>query len=110
MKRICTIHGLWDKNDAVTRCPKCTKLNTKQYDKITRNQDRKKFYNSSDWKKIRLQVLSSNPFCVDCGKPADTVDHKKAIKDGGSKLDLNNLQSMCKSCHNIKENQEGNRW
>ena len=69
-----------------------------------------KFYHSTEWKKVRTIVLNSNPFCVECGRPADTVDHKVAIKNGGAKLDLENLQSMCKSCHNIKENQEGNRW
>ena len=109
-KRICPKHGLWEKLTLMDRCPKCTTENTKHYDKKVRDQDRKKFYNSSEWKKVRLLVLTSNPFCIECGHPADTVDHIVAIKNGGAKLDLKNLQSMCKSCHNIKENEEGNRW
>lgn len=109
-KKICPMHGLWNKTEQQQRCPKCKTIRDKNYDKKERNQERKKFYNSSEWKKVRLLVLSNNPFCVECGHAADTVDHKVAIKNGGAKLDLNNLQSMCKSCHNIKEIEEGNRW
>ena len=109
-KRICPIHGLFDKTEQQPRCPKCKTIRDKIYDKKERNQESNKFYHSVEWKKVRTIVLNSNPFCVECGKPADTVDHKIAIKNGGAKLDLENLQSMCKSCHNIKENQEGNRW
>ena len=110
MKRRCAIHGLWDKTDLILSCPKCKKINNKIYDRNKRDKESNKFYHSVEWKKVRLIVLNNNPFCIDCGKPADTVDHIIAIKKGGSKLDANNLQSMCKSCHNIKENLEGNRW
>ena len=110
MKRICPIHGLWDKTDLILSCPKCKKINTKNYDKNKRDKDSNKFYHSAEWKKVRILVLNKNPFCVECGKPADTVDHKVAIKKGGAKLDIENLQSMCRTCHNIKENLEGNRW
>lgn len=109
-KRICPIHGLWDKTDLISSCPKCKKINTKNYDKNKRDKDSNKFYHSAEWKKVRILVLNKNPFCVECGKPADTVDHKVAIKKGGAKLDIENLQSMCRTCHNIKENLEGNRW
>lgn len=110
MKRRCAIHGLWDKTDLMLSCPECKKINNKIYDRNKRDKESNKFYHSVEWKKVRLIVLNNNPFCIDCGKPADTVDHIIAIKKGGSKLDVNNLQSMCKSCHNIKENLEGNRW
>lgn len=109
-KRICPIHGIWTKTPEQKRCPKCKTTSNKEYDNNRRNQESKKFYNSAAWKKVRKLVLTSNPFCVECGKPAEMVDHKKAIKDGGAKLDLNNLQPMCNSCHNRKEHKEGNRW
>ncbi len=109
-KRICPIHGLWEKVNDTDRCPKCKTINNKEYDKNIRNKESDKFYHSREWKTTRKIVLNKNPFCVECGNAADTVDHIKAIKDGGSKLDIDNLQSMCRSCHNIKENQEGNRW
>jgi 5-methylcytosine-specific restriction enzyme A len=33
---------------------------------------------------------------------ARVVDHVKAIKDGGARLDWSNLQSLCTACHNRK--------
>ena len=109
-KKICPIHGFWNQTHAKQRCPKCTKDRNKTYDRTRRNKELDKFYHSKQWKNTRALVLSENPFCVECGHPAQMVDHKKAIKDGGAKLDLDNLQSMCNSCHNKKEIEEGNRW
>jgi len=109
-KRICPIHGIWNKEIKEDRCPKCTKDRNVNYDKNIRDKENNKFYHSTEWKNARKFQLSSFPFCIECGKIADTVDHIKAIKDGGSKLDSSNLQSMCRICHNIKENKEGNRW
>lgn len=110
MKRICPLHGLWNKTTEQTKCPKCKTANAKEYDKKYRNKEHDKFYHSAAWKRVRKLQLDKEPFCVECGKTANTVDHKKAIKDGGAKLDIGNLQSMCGSCHNIKEAKEGNRW
>lgn len=110
MKRICSMHGLWNKTEQQPKCPKCKTINNKLYDRNIRDKDADKFYHSAEWKKIREVVLTNNPFCISCGRAADTVDHIVAIKNGGSKLSLDNLQSMCNSCHNVKENKEGNRW
>jgi 5-methylcytosine-specific restriction protein A len=33
---------------------------------------------------------------------AEIADHIKPIKEGGARLDINNLQSLCRSCHNKK--------
>ncbi len=109
-KRICPIHGVWTKTAQQTKCPKCKTVNNKEYDNKYRNKEYDKFYHSVEWKKVRKIQLDKNPFCTECGRPANTVDHIKAIKDGGAKLDMENLQSMCRSCHNIKESKEGNRW
>lgn len=110
MKRICPIHGLWNKQQDEDRCPDCSKSRAKVYDKTKRDKESNKFYHSREWKNLRTLILNENPFCVACGKAAQMVDHIKAIKDGGEPLDQENLQSMCNSCHNKKENQEGNRW
>ena len=109
-KRICPIHGLFEQEANYKGCPQCRKTSAKVYDKTQRNQDSNKFYHSKAWKNKREQVLNNSPFCVSCKRPAEMVDHIIAIKNGGSKLDDDNLQPMCNSCHNIKENQEGNRW
>jgi 5-methylcytosine-specific restriction endonuclease McrA len=38
---------------------------------------------------------------------ATIVDHIVPIRQGGARLDINNLQSLCHSCHTIKSNEEG---
>lgn len=57
------------------------------------------------WERERLRHLSLNPLCVHCLKlkrieAATVVDHIKPHK-GDVKLfrDRNNLQSLCKHCH-----------
>ena len=38
--------------------------------------------------------------------PGRVVDHITPIRFGGGKLDPDNLQTMCDTCHNIKSNAE----
>lgn len=108
MKRLCAIHGLWDKTTTMPRCPKCKQSSSRQYDKNYRNKESDKFYHSRAWKRVSSMQLNSSPLCVVCGEPAKIADHKVEIKDGGSKLSLDNLQSMCVSCHNVKTSREKN--
>ena len=105
-KRICPIHGLYIKQDDSSGCPQCKKINTKKYDEKKRNKETDKFYHSRAWKRVRGLQLSKFPLCKICGKPAKIVDHIVEIKDGGAKLSLNNLQSLCISCHNSKTKTE----
>ena len=84
--------------------------------------DNHKFYNSTVWKNFR-QVVLNNPFiennievpagcCVRCYIDKDeiveatTVDHTKQISCGGAKLNRNNVQPLCTSCHNRKSAKE----
>lgn len=65
------------------------------------------FYGSKEWKGLRLAKLSLNPLCENCEKhdvvtPGEVVDHILEIRDGGELLSMNNLQSLCKSCHSSK--------
>ena len=76
----------------------------------------KKLYNSSRWQDLRRYVLNKQPLCVECLKnnritPATVVDHIKPHK-GNEDLfyDINNLQSLCKSCHDRKTAKEDGRW
>ena len=101
-KRICPVHGIWEKKSSKDRCPKCKKMSTHIYDKSYRNKEADKFYHSREWRRVRGLKLSRDPLCVMCGRPAKIVDHIKEISDGGCKLCLDNLQSMCVSCHNSK--------
>ena len=59
------------------------------------------------WRKVRLVKLAEDPLCEQCKrkgllKLAEEVDHIIPIADGGERLELNNLQSLCKSCHSRK--------
>jgi len=60
------------------------------------------FYCSKEWINIRLYKLFLNPFCENkkCDNYATEVHHIKE-KNYFPELafDINNLQSLCKSCH-----------
>ena len=65
------------------------------------------------WQKLRLIVLADEPLCRSCKKEdrlieAREVDHIIPMSNGGARLDRNNLQSLCKSCHSKKTaNEDG---
>ena len=71
------------------------------------------FYNSANWKQIRLIKLSQQPLCEVCLKndlinPADQVHHIISLseKEGWRKrLDIDNLQSICIRCHQLESTQ-----
>ena len=73
--------------------------------------DNAKFYNSKEWKTLRNYYISEHPLCKWCeeeGKvvSGDVVDHVKEIKDGGARLDQNNLMTLCHRHHIQKTNWE----
>lgn len=65
------------------------------------------------WQRLRLAHLSKEPlcrYCKDAGviKLAEVVDHIKPFRDDWSlRLDPDNLQSLCKRCHDsVKQAEE----
>lgn len=55
----------------------------------------------------RLTLERDSYTCQVCGAPAREADHIIPIRDAPEKMfDLDNLQSLCHSCHRIKTNQE----
>lgn len=109
MKRLCPLHGYWNKKDKDDRCPKCTKQRNKDYDKNKRDLSQKKVYNKKDWyEEARPATLIRDGMrCVKCGSRENlVVDHIVEIKDGGAKYNLDNLQTLCKKCHAIKTEDE----
>lgn len=98
MKKLCNIHGVYTGQS----CTRCRSNANKVYNKIFRDTNIQKFYESKQWKKIRAMQLRAEPICISCGKIATHVDHIVEIKDGGSKTSMENLQSMCIRCHNKK--------
>ncbi len=96
-------------------CDSHRKIVEKNYNMYERDKVSQKFYCSAEWKYARKMKLHRNPLCQECERnglltKATMVDHIKPIKQGGSALDMNNLQSLCWSCHSRKSAQEGSRW
>ena len=62
------------------------------------------FYNTSRWRTLRRKHIEKEPYCVRCGSEQDlTVDHIQNA-DGNQRLffNENNLQTLCRTCHNQK--------
>lgn len=96
-------------------CDKHKKQMDADYNKNRRDKVSQKFYQSSAWQNLKKLKLATNPLCEECqrnGKlvPAKMVDHIVPIKQGGEPLAINNLQSLCWSCHSRKSVKEGSRF
>jgi len=77
------------------------------YNKYTRDKVATAFYNSPAWRSLSKLKLARDPFCEICrGRgefvKATCVDHVKEMRDDGVALDIENLQSLCQSCHSRK--------
>lgn len=65
-------------------------------------------YNTTRWQRLRKRKLQRDPLCEDCKaigtlRPANTVDHRHAISDGGAPFPpLDDLSSKCPPCHSAK--------
>lgn len=81
------------------------KASNKRYNK-GRDPKYGRFYNSSEWRILSRKRLQDDGYkCVKCGKVASEVDHIIPIQtpEGWElRLDLDNLQSLCIACHNVK--------
>lgn len=56
------------------------------------------------WVKVRKFYLVLHPMCEACEKagrvtPATEVHHIVALRDGGERLDHENLMAVCRECH-----------
>lgn len=69
----------------------------------------KMFYNTSSWKKTRNAYFRDKyGICEICGKPGEEVHHKipltpTNINDPSIALSWDNLQLLCRSCHELIE-------
>ena len=77
----------------------------REYDRFARDRESTSFYRTQRWLKVRLIKLRANPLCELCeaqGRTvlAEIVHHKREVRDDvHARLDLDNLQSQCSSCH-----------
>lgn len=67
-------------------------------------------YNTAAWRRLRAAKLAASPVCEVCARRdrvelANTVDHITSIASGGEPFPpLEDLMSMCSSCHAVKTN------
>ncbi|WP_432702679.1 HNH endonuclease [Lysinibacillus sphaericus] len=87
--------------------------NNSYYDKYHRSDRSKQFYHSAAWKRARdLIRIRDNGLCIECLNQkritvGTIVDHIIPIKQNWNKrLDEDNLQLLCQSCHNKKTGTE----
>jgi 5-methylcytosine-specific restriction protein A len=90
------------------------KKGNKRNEHTTPRELRQKYYNTTEWKKLRLLYLKEHPLCEEClneGRvtTAEDIHHKNSpFKNGECNknlfLDYNNLMALCKLCHNKKHN------
>ena len=72
-------------------------------------------YNSSKWRKFSKAYKERNPLCVKCQEKGITsktevTDHIERVNTGGDIYSLDNLQPLCKSCHNRKSGREAHGY
>lgn len=110
LTKLCMKHGFYNGD----RCSQCDKESNRHYSKYIRAKDRQKIYNSRDWKKVRALTLIRDIFlCQECLRNGietigDTVHHKTELsEDITLAFDLDNLETVCRSCHNKHHGREG---
>ncbi|MEK4884886.1 HNH endonuclease signature motif containing protein [Bacillus sp. FSL W8-0223] len=91
-------------------CEKHKGYGDKEYNKQVRwnrdNEKYAKFYASKEWRDLRNAYISAHPLCERClvngiVKQAKIVHHKIEVRDDWNKrLDYDNLQAVCRECHN----------
>lgn len=62
---------------------------------------------NNEWRKVRNAYFNDHPLCEDCEKrgrttPAREIHHIIPIENGGGRLDVDNLISLCSACHHLR--------
>jgi 5-methylcytosine-specific restriction enzyme A len=82
------------------------------YNKHRRDREADRFYKSLEWKRVRARVLEYSPLCTKCKDKgiltlATDVHHVEALrKNWERRIDVSNLEAICKPCHNRERHKE----
>ena len=74
-----------------------------------------KQYHTPRWRRLRKQILMSEPLCRLCAAKgittaAQMIDHIEPVRQGGEFFELRNLQPLCNKCHAIKSGDESKMY
>lgn len=59
------------------------------------------------WNRLRVMILKREPICRRCkNQLAVMVDHIVSRRNGGERLNEDNLQPLCNKCHAIKTQEQ----
>ncbi len=88
-----------------SHCEPHKKQHTREHNRNRPCTDR--LYGSGRWKSLRVYKLMCDPLCESCKSKghvvsAVLVDHIRPVRDGGPMWISNNLQSLCRNCHDVK--------
>lgn len=77
----------------------------------TRDPEIAKKYKTKRWTNLRRKVLQRDKYCQEHLNKGEYIvptvaDHIKPVSQGGDFWDEDNLQGLCKSCHNKKSAKE----
>lgn len=94
-------------------CEEHQKKNDSDYNRFQRDPTTSKRYGRA-WKRIRDKYIKTHPLCEECKrngrlKPAEEVHHIIPISKGGDHS-IENLMSLCTSCHSTITAKENERW
>lgn len=108
MLRPCSFPGCGDKAEYRGRC----KLHARTYEDSKPYRD---LYGSKKWENTSIAWRKKHPLCAVCEKegrvtPASEVDHVEPHRGDSVKFfDNNNIQSICRECHQEKTRKERGR-
>ena len=94
-------------------CEQHEMLAAKNYERYDRNPVVRKRYGRA-WKRIRDRYIKEHPLCEECRRqgrltPAEEVHHVLPLSHGGTNS-MDNLMSLCTSCHSRITARDGGRW